>query len=129
MPKGEGQWVYVIPLSRVYWGRRSNRASRAVKLVKSFVKRHTKADRVVITGEVNEFIWSRSIERPPRRVKVIVKVEEKEEEGGKTRIATVRLAGKRLKPGAYAPAKEEKERKEEKEEGAEEAAEEGAGAE
>ncbi len=76
--------VYVIPLKRVYWGRRTNRADRAVKLVRRFVERHTKADRVLIMNEVNEYIWSRSREKPPRRIKVLVnlyreKPEEEEE--------------------------------------------------
>ncbi len=100
-------FVYVIPLGRVYWGRRTNRAGRAVKLVRRFVQRHTKADQVLITNEVNEYIWSRGREKPPRRIKVIVKVEEVEveEEEGKERVrrAVVRLAADHLKPGRYEP--------------------------
>ncbi len=102
-------FVYVIPLGRVYWGRRTNRADRAVKLVRRFVERHTKADVVVVTNEVNEYIWARGRKRPPRRIKVIVKVEEvepeeEEEEGrGKVRRAVVRLATAHFKPGKYEP--------------------------
>ncbi len=120
MPRGEGFWVYVVPLKRVYWGRRTNRASRAVRMIRDFVRRHTKADRVVIMNEVNELVWSRSREKPPRRVKILVKVEEKEEEGNKIRVATVRLAGKKLRPGQYVPLKEEKEEKEKEKAGTEE---------
>jgi len=99
-----GRIVYVIPLRRVYWGRRTNRADRAVKLVRSFVARHTKADRVVITNEVNNFIWSRGREKPPREVRVVVTIrevegEEEEEKEKKTRVAIVRLASDKLKPG------------------------------
>lgn len=116
MPKGEGQWVYVVPLKRVYWGRRTNRAPRAIRMIRNFVRRHMKADRVLIMNDVNEFVWSRSRERPPRRVKILVKVEEREEEEGKVRVAVVRLAGKKLRPGAYAPAKEERKEAEAREE-------------
>ncbi|MEB3806715.1 MAG: 50S ribosomal protein L31e [Desulfurococcales archaeon] len=94
--------VYNVNLSRVYWGRRTNRADRAVKLVREFVKRHTKVDRVVIANEVNNYIWSRGREKPPRRVSVLVKVVEKseeEEEKEKTREAYVYLASPKLKPG------------------------------
>lgn len=79
--------VYVIPLYRVYWGRRKNRAKRAVRLLREFVKRHVKkAERVIIDNEVNEYIWSRGIEKPPRRVKVEVEYVEEE------KTAVVRLA-------------------------------------
>jgi len=93
--------VYVVPLSRVYWGRRTNRADRAVRLLRRFVQRHLKVDRVVIANEVNELIWSRGREKPPRRIKVLVKVEEKEEEEEKVKVAYVKLANPKLKPGVY----------------------------
>ncbi|GAB6147633.1 50S ribosomal protein L31e [Stetteria hydrogenophila] len=106
MPTEPGRYVYVVPLARVYWGRRSNRADRAVRLLRRFVARHTKADRVVIDNEVNEYIWSRGREKPPRRVKVVVTVKEVEEEGEKVRVALVRLAGGKVKPGVYEAGKE-----------------------
>ncbi|MCE4598724.1 MAG: 50S ribosomal protein L31e [Desulfurococcales archaeon] len=107
-------YVYVVPLKRVYWGRRTNRADRAVRLLKMFVRRHMKVDDVIISNEVNNYIWSRGREKPPRRIKILVSVkEEKEEEGeGKVRIAVVRLAGAKLKPGPYTPTgSKEKKRK------------------
>lgn len=101
MPSEPGHYVYVVPLSRVYWGRRTNRADRAVRLIRRFVERHAKVDRVIITNEVNEYVWSRGREKPPRRVKVIVTIKEVEEEGEKKKLAIVRLAGEKLKPGRY----------------------------
>ncbi len=96
--------IYNVNLARVYWGRRTNRADRAVKLLREFVRRHTKADRVLITNEVNNFIWRRGREKPPRRIKVYVKVVEheeegEEEEGRKVREARVYLAKPTAKPG------------------------------
>ena len=99
----EGSWVYIINLSRVYWGRRSNRADRAIRLIRRFIARHTKADRVLIMNDVNEYVWRRSREKPPRRVKVLVTIREEEGEEGKQRVAVVRLAGEKLKPGPYTP--------------------------
>ncbi|MCE4604642.1 MAG: 50S ribosomal protein L31e [Aeropyrum sp.] len=96
-----GSWVYVVNLRRVYWGRKTRRAIRAVKMVKSFVKRHTKADEVIIDNEVNKYIWSRSREKPPSRVKILVTIREEEGEEGPVRLAIVRLAGPKLKPGKY----------------------------
>ncbi|RLG84569.1 MAG: 50S ribosomal protein L31e [Thermoprotei archaeon] len=81
--------TYVIPLYRVYWGRRKNRAKRAIRLIREFVKRHIKkAERIVIDNKVNEYVWSRGIEKPPRRIKVSVLFDEKE------KIARVTLAEK-----------------------------------
>ncbi|MET1102341.1 MAG: 50S ribosomal protein L31e [Pyrodictiaceae archaeon] len=72
MVKDKKEAIYVIPLGRVYWGRRTNRAARAVKFVRKFIARHfgVEPSRVKIHNNLNEFIWSRSIEKPPRRVKV-----------------------------------------------------------
>ncbi len=108
MPRKEGYYVFIVPLQRVYWGRRTNRADRAVRLLKRFVERHTKADVVIIDTEVNNLIWSRGREKPPRRIKVLVSLKkEKEEEGEKeVLVARVRLAGPKLKPGEYKPRKE-----------------------
>jgi len=89
--------VYVINLSRVYYGRSTNRAKRAVDLIRRFVSRHAKvpADSVVILNDVNNFVWSRGIKKPPRRVKVLVTLVSGEE-GNK---AIVSLARNKLPPG------------------------------
>jgi large subunit ribosomal protein L31e len=72
--------IYTIPLSRAWITPRRKRAPRAVRLVRGFIERHMKisggtegegeAARLVIANEVNEKIWSRGIEKPPRRIKV-----------------------------------------------------------
>jgi len=64
---------YVIPLRKVYEVPRTKRASRAIRLLKEIIKRHVKAEEVIISPEVNEYIWSRGREKPPRRVAVKVK--------------------------------------------------------
>ncbi|MFP3161989.1 MAG: 50S ribosomal protein L31e [Acidilobus sp.] len=89
--------VYVINLSRVYYGRSVNRAKRAVDLIRRFASRHAKVpiDSVVILNDVNNFVWSRGIKRPPRRVKVLVTLVSGEE-GNK---AIVSLARNKLPPG------------------------------
>ena len=89
--------VYVINLSRVYYGRSTNRAKRAVDLIRRFVSRHAKVptDSVVILNDVNNFVWSRGIKRPPRRVKVLVTLVSGEE-GNR---AIVSLARNKLPPG------------------------------
>ena len=60
--------IYTISLGRLYWGRRSNRSNRAIKYIRKFVARHFHVDDVLIDPLVNHFIWSRSREKPPRRI-------------------------------------------------------------
>lgn len=78
MVKEKQEGVYVIPLSRIYWGgSRRTRGRRAMNAIRSFVKRHFKAERVIIDNTVNEYIGGHKIEKPPRRVAVkVIKIEE-----------------------------------------------------
>lgn len=80
--------IETINLSRVYWGRKANRAARAVRLLREWVKRRLHAERVVIDDAVNKVIWSRGIEKPPRKIRVKIKIEETREvktKSGETR--------------------------------------------
>lgn len=71
--------IHVIPLKRIYFGRRSNRADRAVKLIRKYVSRHFKeAERIIVDPGVNEYVWSRSREKPPRRVVVEIRFNKEE---------------------------------------------------
>ncbi|MHA1551854.1 MAG: 50S ribosomal protein L31e [Candidatus Heimdallarchaeaceae archaeon] len=63
------------------------RTPKAVRMLKAFIIKHTKADFVVITNELNEFLWERGIKKPPRKVKVRAIVETIDEE----KIATIEL--------------------------------------
>jgi large subunit ribosomal protein L31e len=62
--------MFTINLGRVWIAKPKKRAPRAINAIKEYMKRHMKSDDIVITNEVNEQIWSRGIEKPPRRVKV-----------------------------------------------------------
>jgi len=64
--------LYTIPLGDAYKVSRDKRTPRAVKLIRAFIIRHMKAkdERVVISEELNKLLWVRSIQKPPRRVKV-----------------------------------------------------------
>ncbi len=69
--------VYTIPLGEVYFLQRTKRASRAMRKIREFVMRHVKPEEVVIDNSVNEYVWSRGMEKPPRRIRVkVVKTED-----------------------------------------------------
>jgi large subunit ribosomal protein L31e len=76
---------YTIPLSRALVRPPKKRAPRAMQLVKIFVTKHMKLamkvseeeeeeelPQLIISEEVNEKIWDRGIEKPPRKIKTRV---------------------------------------------------------
>jgi large subunit ribosomal protein L31e len=62
--------IYTIPLRRAWIAARKKRTPRAVRLVKAFIQRHMKPEALVMSNEVNERLWSRSIQKPPRKIRV-----------------------------------------------------------
>jgi large subunit ribosomal protein L31e len=78
---------YTIPLGKAWISKRKKRAPKAAKIVGTFVMKHMKVrteveeeeepERLVIDNEVNEKLWSRGIEKPPRKIRVRV-VKDKE---------------------------------------------------
>ncbi|MFQ5831526.1 MAG: 50S ribosomal protein L31e [Candidatus Thorarchaeota archaeon] len=63
--------IYTVPLRKAYWtGSRLRRSNRAVRILRQFVERHMKPEELVIQPEVNERIWSRGIQKPPRRIRI-----------------------------------------------------------
>lgn len=71
---------YTIPLRMAWISPRKKRAPKAMRILKSFVEKHMKIqteveeeeepETLVVSNEVNEKIWSRGIEKPPRNIKV-----------------------------------------------------------
>jgi large subunit ribosomal protein L31e len=63
--------IYTIPISKLgYTSDRGHRAPRAVSDVRAYVSRHMKADEVALSNEINEAIWGRGINKPPRKITV-----------------------------------------------------------
>ncbi len=87
--------IYTIPLRRAWIMPAKKRAPRAIRLIKAFVQRHmkvgetaieaeaeeTEGGRIIISNEVNEEIWSRGIQKPPRKLRIRAA---KDEEGNVT---------------------------------------------
>ena len=75
--------TYTIPLSRALVRPPKKRAPRAMQLLKIFITKHMKLEmkvseeeeeeelpQLIISQEVNEKIWDRGIEKPPRKIRV-----------------------------------------------------------
>ncbi len=62
--------IYIIPLAKARKGPRTKWAKKSVRYLKEFMERHFKPESLIISQEVNEKIWSRGIQKPPRKLKV-----------------------------------------------------------
>jgi large subunit ribosomal protein L31e len=62
--------IYTVPLKTARYVPPNRRATKAVRILRRFIVRHLKSDNVVILPEVNEKIWERGIEKPPRKIRV-----------------------------------------------------------
>ena len=62
--------IYTIPFRRVWATPRGKRTPRASRMLRDFVKRHMKTEKVEISNEVNQELWARGISKPPRAIKV-----------------------------------------------------------
>ena len=75
--------TYTIPLQKALVRPPKKRAPRAMQLIKAFVTKHMKLEmkvseeeeeeelpQLIISKEVNEKVWGRGIEKPPRRIRV-----------------------------------------------------------
>lgn len=84
--------IYTISLEKAWTAPKYRRAEKAISILKTFVQRHMKPESIVIDPKVNELIWRRGIEKPPRRIRVKVS---KDDEG----VATISLAETQEKSG------------------------------
>ena len=75
--------TYTIPLQKALVRPPKKRAPRAMQLIKIFLTKHMKLEmkvseeeeeeelpHLIISKEVNEKVWSRGIEKPPRKIRV-----------------------------------------------------------
>jgi large subunit ribosomal protein L31e len=74
--------IYTIPLGKVLVRPPKKRAPRAMHLIRAFITKHMKLTmraeeeeekelpQLVISKEVNEKVWGRGIEKPPRKIRV-----------------------------------------------------------
>jgi large subunit ribosomal protein L31e len=64
----------VIPLRAAWSVPRTKRANRAMAEVRKHVAKHMKlkdGEEMYIDSEVNEAIWARGMQKPPRKIRVV----------------------------------------------------------
>ena len=63
--------TYTIPLyPKLNSITRTKRAPRAMRMTREFIARHMKSEDILIDQAINEYIWSRGIKKPPRKISV-----------------------------------------------------------
>ena len=75
--------VYTIPLGKAWVRPPKKRVPRAMQMIKAFVTKHMKLEmhveeeeekeelpKLIISNDVNEKVWGRGIEKPPRKIRV-----------------------------------------------------------
>ncbi len=68
----DNEKVYTIPLRDAWKGPCKKRAKKCMYVIREFVKRHMKTEKVKIGTALNHEIWKRGIKNPPRKLKVQV---------------------------------------------------------
>lgn len=68
----EEERILTIPLRKAWDLPRTKRVPGAIKIIRTYVERHmhATAEDVWIDPRVNEELWSRGIQKPPRRIKI-----------------------------------------------------------
>lgn len=68
---------YVIPLRRTFQkAAPTKRGPKAVRAVRTYLKKHCKVEEVKLGSKLNDTIWARGITNPPARVSVDVVIED-----------------------------------------------------
>ena len=73
--------TYTIPLGKALIMPPRKRAPRAIRMIKAYIVKHMKipsraeeededAPKLMLTNELNERVWGRGIEKPPRKIRV-----------------------------------------------------------
>ena len=75
--------IYTVPLARALVRPPKKRAPRAMQMIRAFITKHMKLEmrveaeeekgelpKLVISNDVNEKVWGKGIEKPPRKIRV-----------------------------------------------------------
>jgi large subunit ribosomal protein L31e len=75
--------IYTIPLGKAWIMPPRKRTPRAMRMIRAFITKHMKLgakkeeeeeeeepSKLIISNEVNEKVWTRGVEKPPRKIRV-----------------------------------------------------------
>jgi large subunit ribosomal protein L31e len=65
--------AYIVPLRREFLkAPKYKRAKKALAALRQFIQKHMKSEDVVISTELNNFIWRHGMKNPPHHIKIAV---------------------------------------------------------
>jgi len=62
--------IFTIPLRKAFDEPRTKRAKIAMNIVKAFLEKHMKSEKIKISSSINKEIWKRGIQHPPRKIRI-----------------------------------------------------------
>ena len=62
--------IYVIPFTKARRGPRNKWAKKSIRYLREYMNRHFKPESLIISQDVNEKIWERGAQKPPRKLKI-----------------------------------------------------------
>jgi len=62
--------IFTIPLAKARRGPRNKWAKKSIRYLREYMNRHFKPEALIISQIVNEKIWERGAQKPPRKLKV-----------------------------------------------------------
>lgn len=74
--------IYTVPLGKAWIMPPRKRTPRAMRMLRAFITKHMKLEakkegeeeeeprKLVISNEVNEKVWARGVEKPPRKIRI-----------------------------------------------------------
>ncbi|MFP3224601.1 MAG: hypothetical protein RXR30_02180 [Nitrososphaeria archaeon] len=81
--------VLTVPLKKIFYLPRYKRSKKAVRMLKSELKRKLKVDQIKISKELNELLWSHGDSLKIRRIKVLAKIDKENS------VAVLEIPGKK----------------------------------
>lgn len=98
--------IFTIPFRDVFAVERTKRAKKAVSTVRAFLERHMKSEEINIGKSINDALWARGIQKPPRRIRIhALKIEN---------VIFSEMLGVDIKPPSVDDIKKKQEKKQEK---------------
>lgn len=62
--------IFVIPLRDTKKAPRWKRSARAIKDIRGYLAKHMKSDDVKLDSNINEKVWEKGSEKPPRKIRI-----------------------------------------------------------
>jgi len=68
--------IFTIPLRKAYRTvARNARARKAIDIIRAYLQRHMKCEDIKIGFSINNSVWAKGIQKPPRKIRIHAKLD------------------------------------------------------